>query len=99
MKYLTAEETKIVRCILRSIVPKARVEIFGSRATGIRRKKFSDLDLLIDAKRPLSFTRYGKLRESFSDSNLPFRVDIVDAKSTSKKFLDQIRTKTIIIQK
>ena len=99
MIHLTPTELRIVRNILRSTVPKAKVAVFGSRATGIRLKKFSDLDLLIQASRTLSFATSAKIKEAFSESDLVFRVDIVDARTASKSFLEHIQKDLISIQK
>jgi predicted nucleotidyltransferase len=51
--------------------------MFGSRATG-RARRYSDLDLAIDAGRPLTLDEIGGLTEAFSESDLPYKVDIVD---------------------
>ena len=51
--------------------------MFGSRATGGARR-YSDLDLAIDAGRRLTLNETARLREAFSDSDLPYRVDLVD---------------------
>lgn len=90
MIVLTLEHRREVEKILREIVPDAHVSVFGSRANGTK-KKFADLDLLIKDRRPLSLNTLSKLREAFSESDLPFRVDIVDGQSTSKEFLHTIQ--------
>jgi predicted nucleotidyltransferase len=51
--------------------------VFGSRATG-RARRYSDLDLAIDASRRLTLAEIARLNEAFSDSDLPYRVDLVD---------------------
>jgi type I restriction enzyme S subunit len=51
--------------------------VFGSRATG-RARRYSDLDLAIDAGRPLTLDEIAGLAEAFSDSDLPYKVDVVD---------------------
>jgi uncharacterized protein len=51
--------------------------MFGSRATG-RAKRYSDLDLAIDAGRLLTLDKIAELTEAFSDSDLPYKVDLVD---------------------
>ena len=75
---LSAEQRRIVLAILRANLPPcARVWAYGSRATG-RAGRFSDLDLAIDADRPLSVDETARLREAFTESDLPFRVDLLD---------------------
>jgi uncharacterized protein len=51
--------------------------MFGSRATG-RARRYSDLDLAIDAGRLLTLDKIAELTEAFSDSDLPYKVDIID---------------------
>jgi predicted nucleotidyltransferase len=75
---ITPEHRQLVIDILREYLPSdVAVWVFGSRATG-RARRYSDLDLAIDAGRQLSFDETGALSEAFSDSDLPYRVDIVD---------------------
>ena len=72
----------ILRAHLR---PDATVWVFGSRATG-RARRYSDLDLAIDAGRTLSLDETAALGEAFSDSDLPYRVDIVDWYAIGDRF-------------
>lgn len=51
--------------------------MFRSRATG-RTRRYSDLDLAIDAGRQLTLDEIAQLSEAFSDSDLLYRVDLVD---------------------
>lgn len=95
--HLNTEQQKIVRRILHDVLPGSHVAVFGSRAKETK-KKFSDLDLLIRAERPLSLKTLGQLQEEFTESSLPFRVDIVDAWNVSKEFLDAISSDIIVIQ-
>src|SRR5580693_4771792 len=67
----------IVRDILRRRVPGNAVWAFGSRARRVA-KPYSDLDLAIITDRPLPWAVAAALAEDFSDSDLPWRVDIVD---------------------
>jgi type I restriction enzyme S subunit len=75
---LTAEQQRIVVDVLKAHLPQnTRAWIFGSRATG-RARRYSDLDLAIDAGRRLTLDEAARLAEAFSDSDLPYRVDLVD---------------------
>ncbi|HQY22803.1 MAG TPA: nucleotidyltransferase domain-containing protein, partial [Gammaproteobacteria bacterium] len=46
----------------------------------------SDLDLCIMGTQPLSLQQLGDLREDFSESDLPFRVDIVEWTTITPEF-------------
>jgi uncharacterized protein len=75
---LPADHRRLVLNILRANVPEsAKAWVFGSRATG-RARRYSDLDMAIDAGRRLSLDEIARLREAFSDSDLPYKVDLVD---------------------
>jgi type I restriction enzyme S subunit len=75
---LNENDRRLVLGILAAhLPPDGRAWVFGSRATG-RARPFSDLDLAIDAGRPLSLDETAILKEAFSDSDLSYKVDIVD---------------------
>lgn len=73
-----------LRQILARTLPGRTFRIFGSRVRGTARR-FSDLDLLIDGER-LTLDELAELRDSLTDSNLPFRVDLVEAATLSPSF-------------
>jgi type I restriction enzyme, S subunit len=79
------DHIELVRQILQKHVPRAQAWVFGSRAKWTARDT-SDLDLCINAQAVLSFEQMGALREAFEDSNLPYKVDVVDWASTSGAF-------------
>jgi predicted nucleotidyltransferase len=75
---LSADHRRLVLDILRAYLPRdAKTWVFGSRVTG-RARRYSDLDLAIDAGRRLTLDEIAGLAEAFSDSDLPYKVDLVD---------------------
>ncbi len=68
---------EIVRGILYRFVPNQKVLVFGSRATWTA-DEYSDLDLAILSDESLSLQLMSSLMEEFRESDLPFKVDIVD---------------------
>lgn len=75
-----------VRAILDAYLPDdAKVAVFGSRAGGPV-KRFSDLDLVIEADQVLPLTLLSTLAEAFDESLLPFKVDLVDRRAVSDEF-------------
>ena len=82
---LSANELAVVKAILVKHVPDATIWVFGSRATG-KPKKYSDLDLCIRAKQALGLDVMSAMAEDFSESDLPWKVDIVDWSSVSDAF-------------
>lgn len=75
---LTDAQRRMVCDVLDRVIPDAEVWLFGSRATG-RSRPFSDLDLLISRPARLTWTQRAALRDGFEASDLPFRVDVVEA--------------------
>jgi len=93
-----ADHLKIVQDILSTHVPDREVWAFGSRITG-KPKKTSDLDLAIIGDTPLDFGTLAALRDAFSESRIPYKVDVVDWAATSETFRNIIRKDKIMIQK
>ena len=86
--HLPSAQLEALRHILASRLPAGlKIQVFGSRATGIRLKPHSDLDLLIVGPEKLPLLLLGDLREALSESDLPFSVDIVEAQYAEPEFL------------
>ncbi len=85
MLELSPEQLRIAREILHRRVPGLPVWAFGSRVTG-KARKYSDLDLAVGGDQPLSLAVLAEMEHDFSESDLAFRVDIVDWASASEEF-------------
>ena len=94
---VTPGQWTIVRGILLKHVPDCEVWAFGSRTQGSA-KPFSDLDLAIVSEQPLSLDLYAALRDDFSESDLPWKVDVVDWASTSNVFRAIIERDKVVLQ-
>ncbi|MFA4985923.1 MAG: nucleotidyltransferase domain-containing protein [Candidatus Brocadiia bacterium] len=86
-----------VKAILIAHVPEFEVRAFGSRVVGTARVT-SDLDLAVMTETPLALARMADLREAFSDSDLPFKVDIADWAATTENFRRIIDAEFVVIQ-
>ena len=95
---LTAQDLEQVTAILRAQVPEYAVWAFGSRVHGRNLKPHSDLDLAILTDQPLSPARVLDLQQACADSDLPFRVDIIDWAAISAEFREVIRDTHIELQ-
>ena len=60
-------------------------------------RETSDLDLAVMTDTPLSIDRTAALRAAFTDSDLPFRVDVVDWASTSEAFRRRILAGQLVL--
>lgn len=94
---LRSEHWKIVRDLLYMHVPERRVLAFGSRTSGTARK-YSDLDLALVGEEPLSLEVFSALSEGFGDSDLPFKVDLVDWAQVDDKLRAAIRQSGVVVQ-
>jgi len=89
-------ELKIIKGILQTNVPDCKVKAFGSRIDGTF-KENSDLDLAVVGESKLGFSKMGELKLSFEESDLPFRVDVLDYSSISQNFRNIIDSNFEII--
>jgi type I restriction enzyme, S subunit len=87
----------IIQGILQKYVPQYAVWAFGSRATWTA-KKYSDLDLAVITDKPLSLSISAELAEAFSESDLPWKVDVVDWATTSEAFRRIIERDKVVVQ-
>ena len=94
---LRPDHWAIVRRALRRHVPDREVLAFGSRATWTA-KDYSDLDLAVMGAEPLSLRTVSALDEALGDSDLPFKVDIVDWARIDHDFRSVIRRHAVSVQ-
>ena len=92
------EHWRIVRDILQRHLPGIEVWAFGSRAKGTARK-YSDLDLAVITDRSLPLDLGARLREAFSEFDLPYRVDVIDWASIDETFRRLIEREKVVVQK
>ena len=89
---------EIVQGILRKHVPEYEVWAFGSRAKWTA-KEYSDLDLAIVSDHPVSLDVIAALADEFSESELPWKVDVVDWATTNESFRKIIERDRVVVQK
>lgn len=90
-------EWGIVSAILRRHVPGCAVWAFGSRAKWTA-KPYSDLDLAVITDQALDWSVSAALADDFSESDLPFKVDVVDWASTNEAFRKIIDNDKVVLQ-
>ena len=91
---LKPEYLEEVRSILRSHLPNAHAWAYGSRVQG-RAKRFSDLDLAVKAEKELGLSEMFAIKDAFSESDLPIRVDVLDLHCVSPEFLAEIEDQLV----
>jgi type I restriction enzyme S subunit len=87
----------IVHAILQKHVPFHPVWAFGSRVTG-KAKPFSDLDLVIISNQPLPWDVRAHLCDDFSESDLPYKVDVVEWATTNPAFQQIIARHKVVVR-
>lgn len=83
---LRPDHVEIVREILSRRLPTTvSVRAFGSRAKGTA-KPWSDLDLALTGPDRLPLAILADLADAFSESDLPFKVDVLDWRAVGPGF-------------
>lgn len=96
MLALSKHQVRTLRDIVERVLPGAQAWVFGSRATG-RARPFSDVDLLITRPAALSWAERAELRDAFEASDLPFRVDIVDAAGLAPGIAERVAAEKVAL--
>ena len=94
---LRGEHLRIVMSILSDVIPGVEVRAFGSRVLGTA-KRSSDLDLVVAGASRLDWKTMARLKAVFEESDLPFRVDILDWHAIPEHFRATIAQRYEVIQ-
>lgn len=88
-----------VEAILREHIPEATVWAYGSRVNGDHYDA-SDLDLVVHFPQDSSHNSFklARVREAFSDSQLPIMVQLVDWHKIPQSFKDEISVRYSVLQ-
>ena len=88
-----------VRALLAAHVPEAEVWAYGSRING-RAHAASDLDLVLrhPADPAQRQTGLDALKAAFSESNLPFLVDVLDWARIPESFRQEIAREYVVVR-
>jgi predicted nucleotidyltransferase len=95
---LRSEWLEIIQQILAAHLPEAEVLAYGSRVSGTAHEG-SDLDLAVrNLHNPqLPVRNLGEVRDTFSESNLPILVDILDWAQIPDSFRKEIERTGVVI--
>lgn len=95
---LTEEHAAIVLRVLDDLVPACDAWVFGSRAVGPA-KPHSDLDLVLVGERLLEADTLAAVVEALSESDLPFKVDVLDWHATPAWLQQRILRRRTLLRK
>jgi predicted nucleotidyltransferase len=82
---------------LQTHLPGKKVLAFGSRVAG-GAKPYSDLDLAVVGDEPVPIDQMAALAEALSESDLPWKVDLVDWALASDRFRVIIEADSVTLQ-
>lgn len=94
---ITTAQRKTILSLLERYLPDVEVWVYGSRANWTT-KPASDLDMVVFTKPEQSLNVF-ELRESFEDSNLPFRVDLFVWDDIPESFKANIKRQHVVLQR
>jgi predicted nucleotidyltransferase len=82
---IVPEEARIVLDIVKRHLCGREVFVFGSRAKHRARRR-SDLDLAVAGSQPLDLGTQANLACDFDESDLPYKVDVIDLATIAPEF-------------
>lgn len=92
----STKQLNLIKRILQERVPGAEVRMFGSRITEIT-KNYSDIDIVIVGEKSLAPGVLAGIKADFEESDLLFRVDVLDWHKLSDEFRKVINKKYEIL--
>ncbi|PIR39806.1 MAG: DNA polymerase beta subunit [Alphaproteobacteria bacterium CG11_big_fil_rev_8_21_14_0_20_39_49] len=96
--HIEEQNLKLIKDILQKYVPDYEVRAYGSRVHGKNLKKFSDVDLAVITKEPIDSEAYINITDAFKESNLPYKVDVLDWSKVDESFREKILQRFEVIQ-
>jgi predicted nucleotidyltransferase len=75
----------IIKRIINRYIPNSEIKIFGSRANNSSNNN-SDIDIAIISNKKIDLKTLAKIKMAFEESDIPYRVDIIDYMSASENF-------------
>ena len=94
---IAPQELATVQRLIAASFPSVEARVFGSRYQGTA-KPYSDLDIVLVGKQKLDWQQVSLLREAFAESDLSFRVDVLDWYAISSQFQQVIAQGYEVIQ-
>jgi predicted nucleotidyltransferase len=82
---ISSKHLVTLKRILNRHCPDDEVLAFGSRVSG-KCKPYSDLDLVLKSTGKLPLGVIAELKDALSESDLPFRVDVLDWMTLNENF-------------
>ena len=81
--------------IISVLIPEAKIYLFGSRARGDY-KKHSDIDIALDAGKPLSILDVDEVKSMLNESNIRHLIDVLDFHSVNPAMQESIMQEKVL---
>ena len=86
---------KQVKEAVLEIETNAEILLYGSRARGDN-YPFSDVDIAVLPKGKIGNKKITFLKEKIEESNIPYKVEIINLRETSDEFRDEVLKEAIV---
>lgn len=90
MEQISPEDKRFIIGIIGQQLPKAKILAFGSRILG-NAERYSDMDVAVDNGSPITLLKLFELSELFSESELPYKIDLTDYNRVTPEFQKLIK--------
>jgi predicted nucleotidyltransferase len=87
-------QQKII-AVISALRPTAKIYLFGSRARGTNSER-ADIDIALDEGHPLPVCDVDEIKSMFRESNIMYKIDVVDFNQISDAMRNQILKERII---
>ena len=95
---LDTEQLETVQRILNLHFEGVEVWAYGPRVNGTDCPPDMDLELVVISEKPISFEDMTAVEKAFVESELPFRVDIIDGAKLPESLQKQIKKDHDVVQ-
>ena len=90
------EKTKHkIIAVISALMPDVKIYLFGSRARGTN-GPFADIDIALDGGKELRVADVDEIKGMFKESNIMYKIDVVDLHSVTDLMRNEILQEKII---
>jgi uncharacterized protein len=95
MKKLDDKIKQKIISVISALIPGVKIYLFGSRARGTN-AEWADIDLALDAGKPLPPRDVDEVKSMFGESNIMYKIDVVDFNQINDVMKKQILSERVI---
>lgn len=82
---VNAQQKEFIIAAIRRFFAAVEILAYGSRIKGTA-QQYSDLDLALKGASPLELSKLGELKDTFANSDIPFKIEPLDFHRVSPDF-------------